>query len=360
MTEIHSAQMLDAIELFHYASKFRDSRFVIILSEESNFEKITDDIRALLAAELSICIVSTANQNLENIIERMKFRGLELEHFFLKSDNDIFLNKPLPTSLKPCVFSVHKENIELVKAGIEIAKHWNAKRVIKLSESNGIKIKERIKSHLTSKELKTVIKNNSYTHLKKELLSVLHKACEEYGLEFSLLQCEKGNIFKELFTHIGSGTLISADYSSIVRRAENPDILSIYRLLRPNLGSGSILEISEDYFSENIDSFFVYLINDSIVAAAMLKEFGEHNELAKFCTLPRYQGKGKARILAEHIIEQSKQDRKRSVFSLSTVQTMWKLFESLGMKETPRENLPQEWRKDYDLSRPSKAFQAVF
>jgi amino-acid N-acetyltransferase len=175
-------------------------------------------------------------------------------------------------------------------------------------------------------------------------------------LEFSILNAERGSLFQEIFTHEGCGTLVTETYENIIRPAERKDILSIRRLLAPSVAQGHVLDIDEDEVARQVDSFYVYTINSSVVAAAVLKSHGKHSELGKFCTLPRFQGKGRARELAKYMIDAAKAAGQESVFALSTNPAMWKLFRSLEMKEVDRRTLPESWAANYDFSRPSKAF----
>ena len=136
-------------------------------------------------------------------------------------------------------------------------------------------------------------------------------------------------------------------------------------MLKPSIDNGWVLNVSEDQIAKLIKQFYVYTINTKIVAAAMIQDYTEDQtkvgsgavELAKFCTIPRFQGRGVARELAKRLIQEAKQMNKSYVFSLSTNQAMWNLFHSLGMIETKREELPKKWLENYDLSRPSRAFK---
>ena len=73
-------------------------------------------------------------------------------------------------------------------------------------------------------------------------------------------------------------------------------------------------------------------------------------------TLPRYRGKGRARELARHLEQEAREAGVERLFALSTDERMWGFFLSLGFSETPREQLPEAWRTQYDLNRPSHAF----
>jgi N-acetylglutamate synthase-like GNAT family acetyltransferase len=89
----------------------------------------------------------------------------------------------------------------------------------------------------------------------------------------------------------------------------------------------------------------------------MLKEFNGAYEIARVTTLPRYQNKGRARVLLQHLVEIARSENKEYVFSVSIEPVMWRFLENLDFCEAAREKLPQAWLAGYDLSRPSKAYK---
>ena len=84
--------------------------------------------------------------------------------------------------------------------------------------------------------------------------------------------------------------------------------------------------------------------------------WGAFAEVAQFATLARYRGKGRARELAQHLVEAARQQGFHGVFALSLDERMWAFFQELGFREVPRETLPSRWAAQYDMGRPSRAF----
>jgi amino-acid N-acetyltransferase len=118
--------------------------------------------------------------------------------------------------------------------------------------------------------------------------------------------------------------------------------------------------MTEEALLSVIRSFTVYSVNGQIVAAAALITYGDSCELAKLCTLPRFQARGRARALVRAILESAKESGMRSVFALTVHSYVGEFFERLGFKAVPREELPEEWRAGYDFSRDSKAYMYAF
>jgi N-acetylglutamate synthase-like GNAT family acetyltransferase len=128
-------------------------------------------------------------------------------------------------------------------------------------------------------------------------------------------------------------------------------------LMSPSIKAGNVLSVSEEAVAHDIDQFYVYCVNDAIIASAKLIDYGAAAELGKFCTLPRYRGRGRARKLARNLIQRAREEGKVYVFGLSTSKEMWDFFKDLGFTETPRETLPDDWKRNYDFNRPSRAFR---
>ena len=246
--------------------------------------------------------------------------------------------------------------LELLQQSDLIADLANADRVFLLSRNPGLVVDHKLLSHCSSEELKEILKNKRNCNISLEILDYLAQQERVKKREYALLSGGSGELFTEVFTHRGSGTLFTNVYSNLIRRAELSDVLEIFRLMKPYLDSGAMRPITEDEVAASINNYQVYIVNDSIVASAQLVRYGMAGEIAKFATLPRYQGKGRARELAKSLMRTAQEQEMEFVFSLSSSKKMWRFFDSLGFKEIPREKLPEEWKAQYDFTRISKAF----
>ncbi len=354
-------RLLGANELFYYAWKFRDSKFLIALSEKDSIAKIIDDLRVLQTSKINFNIVCIASEKTKEIAKTLTNRGFPINYYSdFKSVNNS------KDDSNPAIYAFNSENCPSIIPGIinytlEISKKLKADRIFYLSKYSGIQIEEEIKSYLSFDEVKELIESNKDIKFPREILESFLNigSSNEENTEFSLLKCERGSLFQEMFSHEGCGTLITDKYSIDIRPATENDIISIHSMLKPSIDAGWVLEVSEDKIANLIKQFYVYTINTKVVAAAMINDYGQAVELAKFCTIPRFQGRGGARRLANKLIKEARETKKSYVFSLSTNQAMWNLFTSLGMIETKREELPKKWLENYDLSRKSKAFKLL-
>ena len=93
------------------------------------------------------------------------------------------------------------------------------------------------------------------------------------------------------------------------------------------------------------------------VGLACLKPYGEEVELAQISALARYRGKGRGKELARVLIARAREIGCKGVFALSIDERMWEFFLSLGLEQVSRDSLPEPWRRDYDMTRNSRAFR---
>lgn len=370
MDESIETQMLNALEIFHYESKFRNKIFSLVLEENSNIKDIITDLRVIYASDISIIIFCHNNPNLKSELELWTERGTKFK--LLKDDatsslsvrklseiKKLISNNTIPVvafeqKLKNQSFS---DRLTIDNKVLDISEAINAAKVFFLSDFRGLVVNGRFHSNPNSEQISEFLKKPSLINIGEERLRFIQTQNIERGIEIILLEGSSGSLFREIFTHRGAGTLFTQDYPNIVRKGELKDVTDISLLMKPYVASGEILPISEDEIALNIDSFFVFEINGAIVACSKIVDYDDEAELGKFCTLPRFQGKGRARKLAQRLIEEAKSQNKKSVFALSIEPKMWTFFENLGFIEIPREQLPEKWKNNYNFSRPSKAFR---
>lgn len=358
-------QMLNAIELFHYSYRFRESLFVLVLEKGVEFREIMADLRLLSTSHIRIVILAVDDGQLRTTLDAWNLRGTKFCYHDLgtKDFNDSNLIPNKTSSEQIPVYGVQPNGTESIVAqtdqlALELATHFEAKRIYFLSsKKKGLRINDKFYSHLSSEEIANFLQQGAQMNIDRSRLQFFLENNQRFGIEFVLLQGESGGLFQEIFTHRGVGTLLTNAYTNVIRKAEWSDITDIFLLIKHHVHTGAILPLSEAEIGQMLDRFFVYSVNHSIVAVAKLNDYGDCAELGKFATLPRYQGKGRAFELAEYMIQIAREENKKMLFALSTVPKMWHFFAKLGFYKTERENLPISWKENYDFSRPSKAFR---
>ena len=359
-------QMLRALELLHYGNRFRDELFVVAVPKGMRIGDLALDLRLLHAAQIWVLLVVEPDETTEHDVEQLSKRGLSLtflstlsmvEHRDVVQEDLALGHMPvIPVHPLPGPAPEFPEQ-QLWKTASYWGSKLQARKVFYLSEYRGIEIQGKLAYQLTPGEIERLVASEEDTNVGSKRLNFLLEENITSGMSLTLVEAKAGRLFLEVFTHRGKGTLVTKHYPDEIRRGRLGDVTELSLLMRPSILAGLLLPTSDDEIAANISSYFIYTVNDALVACARLIDYGNTAELAKFSTLPRYQGKGRARDLTKRMIEEARIRGKDYVFALSVSPKMWEFFLSLGFSEASRETLPEAWKNGYDFSRPSKAFR---
>ncbi|MDR2135835.1 MAG: amino-acid N-acetyltransferase [Treponema sp.] len=166
---------------------------------------------------------------------------------------------------------------------------------------------------------------------------------------------EDGAILRELFSNLGSGTMIYSDEYEAIRPLRSRDIPVILRLMDPLVRQGILIKRSADQILEKKEDFAVFEIDGSVHACGALHDWGEaQGEIAAIATDPLYADMGLGRRIVGYLIDRARKRGMTRVFVLTTHTQDW--FESLGFRELGVESLPEKRQQIYDRSRRSKVF----
>lgn len=359
--------MLDALELFQYSYAFRDSLFVILLSDLGSMTSLLTDIQLIQSAQIYLMVLVPHSENLEKDILSIKKSGLPLEYLNHNTEHPVSRSKLCKirkefNSHDVVVVSLKhppEENLEEhhIEDAIEIANLFSARKLFYIHKDGALFIDDKPIFHISLQNLSELLNSpTSSCNIESKLLSHFAKDVKESKREIAILDDTPGALFQEIFTHQGRGTLITTEYPNAIRSGERKDVFMVSRIIKPYVERGILLNIPENELKKCINDFLLYTINDAIVAGARMKTYGTYAELASFFCLPRFRRRGHARVLAIKFIELAKQKGLSHVFSLSVTEGMWSFFESLGFEQIERDLLPDEWKKSYNMNRSSKAF----
>ena len=232
-----------------------------------------------------------------------------------------------------------------------------AKKVFFPADEEGLEIGGRFRSYPALPEIREALASGATLNIPSQRLEFLIEQQELHDVDVVIVQARRGAVYEEVFTHAGSGTLFSREYPNILRPATEHDVRDIMAIMQPYITEGTLKPVTEESLLALIRSFMVYSVNEQIVAAAALIDYGDSCELAKLCTLPRYQARGRARALVRALLQEAKARGKSSVFALTVQAHVADFFEKLGFHAVQREMLAEEWKAHYDFSRPSVAFE---
>lgn len=367
MTEDTDAQMLQTLETLHYCRRFAGKLFAFIFERSAYCEELLADLRVLHAASIGQVLFCAADPGLLEKLELLNRSG----HKFLVVQAAVAdlrtaafigkLQRNLGEGSLPLVAlrdfpGEEVGRLAACRAIMHCAVCLGAVKVFFPGEQAGLVVDGRFRSYPTAEEMEEILHDQRPCNLSRERLEFLAEQQALHAVDMVIASARRGSIFREVFSHSGSGTLLTREYPNILRPARETDVRDIMAIMQPYIESGSIKPVSEDALLHSIPSFTVYSVNDQIVAAAALIAHEDCYELAKLCTLPRYQARGRARDLVRALQERTRAEGKRALFALTVQDFVGEFFERLGFQPVAREALPQSWQAGYDFSRPSRAF----
>jgi amino-acid N-acetyltransferase len=162
-----------------------------------------------------------------------------------------------------------------------------------------------------------------------------------------------GALLLELFTHGGSGSMITADKLERLRPASIDDIGGILQLIEPLEADGTLVYRGRELLEREVKSFFVIEHDGVIVGCAALYPLaGKSAELAAVAVRPEFRAMGYGEKLLEHGEVEARRLGFKKLFVLTTRAAHW--FIERGFTEAPIGQLPEPKKSLYNWQRRSK------
>jgi len=162
-----------------------------------------------------------------------------------------------------------------------------------------------------------------------------------------------GALLLELFTHGGSGSMITADKLERLRPASIDDIGGILQLIEPLETEGTLVYRGRERLEREVKSFFVIEHDGVIIGCAALYPLaGKSVELAAVAVRPEYRAMGYGEKLLGHGEVEARRLGFKKLFVLTTRTTHW--FIERGFAEAPIGQLPEPKKSLYNWQRRSK------
>jgi len=367
MIEDIDSQMLSTLELLHYCQRFRDRLFAFSFERSEFCEELLIDLRILHAAGIRQVLFCATDPGLVTKLElwnRSGYRFSIVEACCDDLKTAAFigeLQRELGEGNVPFVALKNfpgQETLQLEaqRNVMHCAVALGARKVFFPGPVAALEINQRVRSYPSQAEIQAALEGKESANVSQQRLQFIAEQQQLHLVDMVIVAAQRGDIYREVFTHAGSGTLFTRAYPNILRPAGEKDVRDIMAIMQPYVEEGSIKPVSEEALLASIRSFTVYSVNDQIVAAATLIQYGDCYELGKLCTLPRYQARGRARDLVRALLERAQEEGKAGVFALTVQDYVGDFFVRMGFQPVARESLPEAWRQGYDLSRPSQAY----
>ncbi|MCR5605970.1 MAG: amino-acid N-acetyltransferase [Treponema sp.] len=212
-------------------------------------------------------------------------------------------------------------------------------------------------------ELHSFLANNKITEKNKNIISLLklsEQACLTGVSRVHILNGSiDGTLPCEIFSNLGSGTMIYKSNYGGIRAMKREDIPALLNLIRPFVKKGILLPRSEQNLQEQYQNYIVYELDGAICACAALIPYSDNQmEIAAVAVDESCAHIGIGPKMINYLTEQARFRNAKSVFVLTTQTSDW--FEKLGFKNADISTLPDKRKEIWTPKRNSKVLRIEF
>jgi len=257
-------------------------------------------------------------------------------------------------------------NISSNELAVVAASRLGAEKLFFITAQDGIFAKgytvpENISVHPTGRlgnfsltDLEAFIKANPGIPMPENLVRA-QRACEAGVERVHILDGRKdGVLLKEIFSNLGSGTMVYSNRYSGIRAMKPSDISAVLRVMKPFVDQGILVPRTEETLAESYGDYIVFEVDGAIHACAALHTFPETfcGEIAGIAVDENYSHLGVGPRLVDYLCDHARKNNLTQVFVLTTRTTDW--FLRLGFEEADLSALPEKKRALYNLERKSR------
>ncbi|MCR4948208.1 MAG: amino-acid N-acetyltransferase [Treponema sp.] len=200
-------------------------------------------------------------------------------------------------------------------------------------------------------------KNSSADNDIRNLMKASEEACRSGVTRVHIVNGNMDGVLPcEIFSGLGSGTMIYTSNYGKVRPMVQTDIPSVLSIMRPFVESGKLLPRTEEQISASLEDFIVYELDGGVHACAAIHFYDDGQaEIAAVAVDENYAHMGIGPKLIDNLISQAGVGQASSVFIMTTQAADW--FETLGFEEDDIDSIPDERRKLWSRERNSKVYR---
>lgn len=237
----------------------------------------------------------------------------------------------------------------------ELAEALHATKVIYLTPAAGLEIDGEVRREISIDALRQILQDQPERVAESSRSKALHavKAIETGTPRVHVLD---GRIFdgllNEVFSNEGVGSLVYGNDYQQIRKARKIDVRLLYNLTRAAIRREELIYRSQQAIEKNIDQFFVFEIDENIIACVTVVFYPDRPELAEIGSLyvmPFYHHRGIGRKMVDYACMVAKERGATEVIALST-QSFGFFTNVCGFEEATKDILPEARLKSYDES----------
>jgi amino-acid N-acetyltransferase len=311
------------------------------LTQNSLKAAITNAIRAL-----PVGIIKGVDQQLTGKVERI--------------DKDLILgliDKQVVPLVSPLAFGPDgrslRVNSDLLAA--EIAEALHATKIIYLTPQPGLEIAGTVRRDISVDALKVLLQEKPGDFAEASYSKAAHaiKAIEAGTPRVHILDGRVvDGLLNEIFSNEGVGSLVYGNDYQQIRKATKGDVRFINNLTRNAVRREELVHRTQQAIEKNIDQFYVFEVDENIIACVTLYFYPEKPGLAEIGSLyvmPFYQNGGVGHKMVEFACMRAKERGAGTVIALST-QNFGFFTNVCGFTEADKDLLPESRLKVYEES----------
>ena len=249
--------------------------------------------------------------------------------------------------------SLNADKLFFVMMNAEInSKNFNIPQNIGLSDESEIPA-------MNLEELDTFLEQNSNSENKKilSILKIASNACKNGVSRTHIINGSlDGAMPCEIFSDLGSGTMIYSSNYGKIRFMNQQDIPAVLSVMQPFIEKEILLPRNYENLLKNLSDYIVYEIDGGIRACGALHDYGDGQaEILGIAVDSSFSNLGIGPKIINFLIQQAKSKNIKTIFILTTKTSDW--FESLGFTSDTIDSIPLKRKKLWNPERNSKVFR---
>ncbi|MDO8541293.1 MAG: amino-acid N-acetyltransferase [Opitutaceae bacterium] len=237
----------------------------------------------------------------------------------------------------------------------ELAEALHATKVIYLCPAEGLEIDGAFRREISMESLREILQDDPQRVADATRSKAMHaiKAIENGTPRVHILD---GRVFdgllNEIFSNDGVGSLVYGNDYQQIRKAKKSDVRIISNLTRAAVRREELIHRSQQAIEKNIDQFFVFEIDENIIACVTLFFYPDKPQMAEVGSLyvmPFYHNRGIGKKMVDYAGMVAKERGATTVIALST-QSFGFFTNVCGFEETTKDILPEARLKVYEES----------
>jgi amino-acid N-acetyltransferase len=242
-------------------------------------------------------------------------------------------------------------NSDLLAA--ETAQALQATKIIYLAPTPGLEIEGNVRHEISVDALRSLLSEHPEQIAETSRSKATHavRAIESGTARVHVVD---GRVFdgllNEIFSNEGVGSLVYGNDYQQIRKATRRDARLLYNLTRNAVRREELIHRTQQAIEKNIDHFFVFEVDEAVIACVTLMFYPDQPETAEIGSLyvlPFYHNRGIGKKMVEYACLQAKERGAKRVIALST-QSFGFFSNVCGFEESTKEILPEARLKQYE------------